>query len=113
MTKNYFAIERNGNCVDHILFKDKDERSVFEDVINMSYDEVKAYEHIEEFVTCVMDATNVYFNECDSQTVVTLIDKSDIFVWSIIIGPDGDNGDLRYVFIDWQKDGKSYRYEKD
>ena len=113
MTENYFAIERNGNCVDHILFKDKDENLVFEDVANMSYDEIKAYENIEKFVVCIMDATNACFNEGDAQTVVTLIDKSDVFVWSVIIGPDGDNGDLRYAFVDWHEDGKSYRYEKD
>ena len=113
MTENYFSIERNGNCVEHILFKDKDENLVFENVANMSYDEVKTYEDIEEFVACVMDATNAHFNEGDAQTIVTLIDKNDVFVWSIIIGPDEENDAIKYVFVDWKKDGKSYRYEKD
>ena len=113
MTENYFAIERNGNCVDHILFKDKDENLVFDNVVNMSYNEIKTYDQIEEFVICVMDASNVHFNEKDVQTIVTLIDENDIFIWSIIIGPDEENDDLRYVFVDWKKDGKSYRYERD
>lgn len=113
MTENYFAIERNGNCVDHILFKDKDENLVFENVANMSYDELKTYENVEEFIICVMDATNVHFNESDAQTIVTLIDKNDVFIWSIIIGSNEENDDLRYVFVDWKKDGKSYRYGKD
>lgn len=113
MTENYFAIERDGSCVDHILFKDKDNNLVFEDVANMSYDEVKAYAHIEEFVVCVMDASNAHFNESDKQTIVTLVDKNDVFVWSIIIGAGEADGDLRYVFVDWKKDGKSYRYEND
>ena len=109
---NYLAIERGGNYMDHIQLKNKDGMVIFEDVINMSYDEVKSYKDVEIFVTCVMDATNQYFNKDDEQTVITLIDKDDIFVWSIIVGPGETDYELRYVFVDWRKDGQSFRYEK-
>ena len=45
-----------------------------------------------------------------TEPLVTLIDEDDVFVWSIIIGP-GESDEIRYVLVDWKKDGKSYRYE--
>ena len=36
--------------------------------------------------------------------------EDDVFIWGIIMGPDAEDG-IRYVLVDWKKDGKSYRYE--
>lgn len=111
MTKNYFSIERNGSCIDYVTVKDKYGATVFENVMNMSYDEMKSYSDIEFFVVCIMDAANAYFGSHDDQTIVTLIGEDDVFIWSIIIGSDGDD-QMRYTFVDWTKGGKKYRYEK-
>ena len=112
MTNNYFAIERMNRCIDHIFIKREDGTMAFEEVMNMSYEEIKIYKDIDAFVTVFMDATNEYFNESDEHTIVTLVDGDDVFIWSILIGPGVDNDELTYAFIDWKKDGKSYRYEK-
>ena len=111
MTKNHFSIERNGNCIDYVAVKDKDGTTVFDDVMNMSYNDIKSYDSIEQFIVCIMDASNKYFGNNDDQTIVTLIGEDDVFIWSIIIGPDGDD-QMRYTFVDWTKDSKKYRYEK-
>ena len=110
MTENYFAIERNEMCVDHACIKNRDHEVAFEEIMGMSYDEIKSFDGVEEFVCHVMDAANSYFVGEDDQTIITLIGPDDVFIWSIIIGPDGE--DLRYSFVDWKKDGNSYRYEK-
>ena len=112
MTKNYFAVERAGKCIDHVAIKDED-GIVFEDLMNMSYEEMKAYKELDFFIDCVMDATNTYFDESDDQTFVTLIGEDDVFIWSILIGPGKGDGELVYKTINWKEDGKSYRYEKD
>ena len=112
MTKNYFAIERSGRCIDHVYLKCDDETIAFEDVMNMSYDEIKTYEHINEFVTAMIDATNTYFKTGDEQTIVNLIGEDDVFIWGVLIGPGDSDDELKYAFIDWKKDGKLYRYEK-
>lgn len=114
MTQNYFSIERADECIDHVYIKREDGAVMFEDIMNMSYDEIKACPYIDEFVVCVMDAANEHFgNKRDDKTIITLVGKDDVFIWGILIGPDGSEDRLRYVFIDWKKDGKSYRYEKD
>lgn len=112
MNNTYFSVERAGKCIDHVLIRREDGSIAFEDVMSMSYEEVKAYEHINEFVTCIVDATNEYFNDSDDQTIVTLIGKDNIFIWSVLVGPGDSADELRYAFIDWTKGGKSYRYEK-
>ena len=112
MAKNYFSIERNGNCIDQTLLIRADGKVAFEDVMNMSYDEIKAYNNIDEFVEAVMEAANTYFKEGDVQTLITLVGEDDVFIWGILIGPGENSGELKYVFIDWGKDGKKYRYEK-
>lgn len=112
MNNTYFSVERNGKCVDHVLIKREDGSIAFEDVMSMSYEEVKTYEHIDEFVTCIMDATNKHFDSNDDQTIVTLVGEDDIFIWGVLIGPGDSADELRYAFVDWSKDGKSYRYEK-
>ena len=102
---SYFAIESNHKCYEHVLIKDDSGNAVFKNYLNMTYDEMKDQEDLEEFVVAVMEAAS----EDGAQTIITLIGDDDIFIWSIIIGMDGE--DLRYVLVDWKKDGKSYRYE--
>ena len=75
--------------------------------MGMSYEEMKMYPEIEEFVVAVMDATQ---DLSGTEAIVNLIGPDDIFIWGIIIGVYDD--DYKFVFIDWQKDGKKYRYEK-
>ena len=112
MISNYLAIERNGQyLMDHVLIQRNDNEIMFEEVLSMSYDEIKTYDKIETFVVYIMDATNAYSKKDDDQVVVTLIDQDDIFVWSIIIGPGDVKDEFKYVFVDWRKDGKLYRYE--
>lgn len=110
MASNYFAIEREGKCCDHIYLMDDNKGMVFKNLMNMSYDEMKLYADIKKFVVAVMDASNEAFGSYDKQTIVTLIGEDDIFIWSVIIDVDGD--DFRYSFVNWKKDGRSYRYEK-
>ena len=106
MRKNYFSVERNGQCLDKIIFK-FEENIAFEDLMDMSYEEMKTYPEIKEFVVAVMDATQ---DLGGTNTIVNLIGPDDIFIWGIIIGVYDD--DYKFVFIDWQKNGKKYRYEK-
>ena len=110
MSKNYLSVERNGKCIDHVMIQASNEELVFADIVNMSYDEIKSYEHIDELVVCIMDATNYHFKDKqDNDTIVTLVDKNDVFIWSILIGPVNED-EIKYVFIDWKKDGKKYKY---
>lgn len=113
MTNNYFAIERQGKSVDHVYLRLKDGSIAFSDIMNLSYDEMKAYDNMSEFVTAVMDTSNAYFQTTDEQTIVNLVGKDDIFIWGILVGPGDNEDELKYVFIDWHKDGKNYRYKKD
>ena len=112
MTNNYFAIERNGKCIEHLRIRRDDDTIMFEDLMNMSYDELKAYEELDAFIAAVMDATNAYFNEDDAQTAVTLVDEDGVFIWGLLIGPGDEKDEFKYCFIDWLKEGKKYRYEK-
>ena len=107
MNKNYFALERNGHCLECVVFKLED-KILFEDMVNMSYEEMKSYSDIEKFVVDVVDATNDFGG---NQLIVNLVGPDDVFIWGIIIGIYGD--DYNYVFVDWKKDGKNYRYKKD
>ena len=99
MTKNYFALERNGKCLDNFV--------VFENLMEMSYEEMKNYDGIEGFVIAAMEGTASLGG---TQLIINLIGPDDVFIWGIIVGIDGDN--YKYVFVDWKKDGKNYRYEK-
>lgn len=108
---SYFAVERNQRCWDHVVMKDRNNNIVFGNYLNMTYDEMKSSEDLEEFVVAIMDITNYEADSNDDQTIVTLVGDDDIFIWSIIIGTVDSDGDLRYVLVDWKKDGKSYRYE--
>lgn len=114
MTQNYFSVERAGQCVDHVCIQLNDGTVAFEDVMNMSYDEIKNYSNIDEFVAVVMDVANEHFGSADDEhTIITLVGEDDVFVWGILIGPGDADDEIRYAFVDWTKDGKSYRYEKD
>ena len=71
----------------------------------MTYEEMKSQEDLDNFVIAVMDATD---GDSD-HAIITLVGDDDVFVWSIIIGVIDD--EIRYNLVDWQKDGKKYRYE--
>ena len=105
---SYFAIEHNQKCLDHIVLKDKDGSVAFGDYLNLTYDEMKSREDLEEFVVAIYGAAN---DGDDAQTLVTLIGDDDVFIWGIIIGMVDE--DLRYVLVDWKKNGNSYRYESE
>ena len=107
MDKNYFALERNGKCLDKIVFK-LDDKFAFEDLMSMSYEEMKAYPDIEQFVVAVMNVTN---DLGGTQLIINLVGPDDVFIWGIIIGIYGE--DYNFAFVDWKKDGKNYRYKKD
>ena len=102
---SYFAIEHNQKCLEHVVIKDQDGNVVFGEYRNMTYDQMKSSETLDEFVVAVMDATG----DGGDQTLITLVGDDDVFIWSIIIGRDGE--DLRYVLVDWTKDGRKYKYE--
>lgn len=109
---SYFAIERNGVCEDHILIRDNEVNGIaFENYLNMPYDELMAQDDLEDFIVAIMDATDFEMGISDSNdsTIITLIDDDDTFIWSILIGTVDDV--LRYLPVDWKKDGKKYRYE--
>lgn len=107
---SYFAIERNQHCMDHVVIKDNENNVLFKNYLNMSYDEMKSSEDLEEFVVAIMDAASKSIGGDNEQTIVTLVGDDDVFIWSIIIGMEDDDGDIKYVLVDWKKDGKSYRY---
>ena len=113
MQKNYFVVERSGKSIDNISIKrDSDGVIMFEDLMSMSYEEMKTYKNMDSFLDCMMDAANNFFHEGDDQTLITLIDSDDVFIWGILVGPGENKGSLKYAFIDWGKDGKKYRYQK-
>ena len=107
---SYLAIERNGDTWDHVTIKNRDGNVVFVNYLDMSYDEMKSQEDLEDFVIAIMEATNAEIEDDDEQTIVTLVGDDDIFIWSIIMGP-GEDDTVKYVLVDWKKDGHNYRYE--
>lgn len=106
---NYFAIERGKTCLDHILLRDHNKNEVFNNYLNMTYEEMKSQEDISDFVIAVMDATDAASNEDNDQTIITLIGDDDIFIWSIIMGTVDD--EIHYSLVNWKVDGKNYRYQ--
>lgn len=107
---NYFAIERNGQCWSPVVLQSRNGDSDFSSFVEMTYDEMKSDERLEDFVVAAMNATNEASGTGDDQTIVTLIGEDDIFIWSIIMGP-GENDAIMYNLVDWKKDGHMYRYE--
>lgn len=108
---SYLTVERGGRCWDHVAMKDRNGNIAFKKYFNMTYDEMKSCEDLDEFVVAIMEATNKEVNGLDDQTAIVLVGDDDIFIWGIIIGAGDNDGDLKYVLIDWKKDGKNYRYE--
>ena len=112
MNKNYFAIERDEMCWSPVALGDSNGQIAFEEFLGMSYDEMKSSDKLADFVVAAMDAANRKSGVDGGQTLVTLVGKDDVFIWSIVIGVDSDNDELlRYSLVDWKKDGKNYRYE--
>ena len=109
MSKNYFSIERNGQCWTPVILADRNGNPAFEEFLNMSYDEMKVSALLEDFVIASMDAADRICGVEDDQTIVTLIGDDDNFIWSAIMGYENEH--LRYALVDWKKDGKFYRYE--
>ena len=106
----YFAIERKNQCWSPVMLQSRNGESDFSDFLEMTYDEMKASDNLEDFVIAAMEATNEASGTTDDETMVTLIGEDECFVWGILMG-QGENDDIRYSLIDWQKDGKHYRYE--
>jgi len=107
MSRNYFAIECNQQYWEHVVLKDKDGNVKFEDYLNKTYNEMKSSEDLEEFVVAIMNAAN---GDENNNAIITLVGEDGVFIWGIIIGP-GEEDSVRYVLVDWKKDGKNYRYE--
>ena len=107
---NYFAIERDNQCWTHVILADSNGDPAFDDFMNMSYDEMKSSERLNDFVMASMEAANRKTTNEDYQTIITLVGEDNVFIWSIIMGP-GENDMIKYVLVDWKKDGHSYRYE--
>lgn len=103
---NYFAVEYGGNYRDHIGIMDSDGNVAFENYLNLTYEEVKMQNDLEEFIIAILDAAT----DGEDHTIITLVGDDDVFIWSIIMGVI--DGEIRYNLVDWQKDGKTYRYEK-
>ena len=110
MSDNYFAIERNGRCWTSLTLKSRNGDSDFSELMDMTYDEMKSNNNIEKFVIAAMQATNEISGTEDDQTIVNLVGQDGVFIWGIVMGP-GENGEIRYLFVNWKKDGKNYRYE--
>ena len=107
---SYFAIERNGEYVDHVVITNENDSSIgFDEYLNMTYDEMKSSENLDDFVIANMEAADARFSVEDDQTIVTLVGDDDVFIWSIIMGSEND--EIRYVLVDWKKDGHQYKYE--
>ena len=108
---SYFATECGGYYRDHITIVDENGNVVFNNYLNMTYDDMKSQEDLGDFVFAVMDAAIMSAEEPNDncQTIITLIDDDGIFIWSIISGIVDD--EIRYSLVDWRKDGMQYRYE--
>jgi hypothetical protein len=106
---NYFAIERDNECWDHVMLCNSNGDPAFEEFINMTYDEMKSSNKLSDFVVAAMDAANRKSGSKDRQTIVTLVGADNVFIWGILMGP-WENGMIKYSLVDWKKDGKSYRY---
>ena len=102
---SYFAIEHGGKYQDHIGIVDENGNQVFENYLNLTYDEMKNQEDLDEFVVAIMDATT----DGADNAIITLVGDDDIFIWSIIMGMVDE--EIRYNLVDWTKDGHKYRYE--
>lgn len=111
MTNNYFAIERKDHCFEHMCIINDLGALMFEELMDMSYEEMKIYDRLEEFVATAMKISNELFESNDEDTIITLVGEDDVFIWSVIVGAESSES-LRYILVDWTKDGKKYKYKK-
>lgn len=107
---NYFAIEKNGECYIPVILADSNGNPAFSEFLNMSYEEMKNSEQLEDFVVAAMEAAE---RRGDSEkeysdVVVTLIGEDGFFIWGIVMSAEGD--DITYKVVDWQADGNHFKY---
>lgn len=107
---NYFAIEKNGECYSPVLLADSDGKPAFSEFLNMSYEEMRDSEQLEDFVVAAMEAAESKDDgeEEYSDVAVTLIGEDDFFIWGIIMSAEGDN--ITYKVVDWRADGNHFKY---
>lgn len=107
---NYFAIEKNGECYSPVILADSDGNPAYTEFLDMSYEEMRDSEQLEDFVVAAMEAAERRGNGEDdySDVVVTLIGEDDFFIWGIIMSVEGD--DITYKVVDWKADGKHFKY---
>ena len=49
----------------------------------------------------------------EENALMTAVSGEDgVFIWGILVGTGDNDDEFKYSFVDWQKDGRSYRYEK-
>lgn len=106
---SYFSIERNGQCWMPVTLANKNGDPIFQEFLDMSYAEMKESFVLGDFVVAAMDAADSACNVDNDQTAVTLIGDDGNFVWGIIMSSENEN-DIRYLLVDYKKDGRSYRY---
>lgn len=112
--ENYFVIERNDNYLEGVVLLDSDQNVLHEEIMNMSYEEMKEYDKLDDFLWEAYFASESYFETKGENTVISLVDSEDTLVWGILFGPDPDDEEaLRYCFINWGEDGKIYKYQKE
>lgn len=112
--ENYFVIEQNDNYLEGVVLLDSDQNVLHEEIMNMSYEEMKEYDKLEDFLWEAYFASESYFETKGENTVISLVDSEDTLVWGILFGPDPDDEEaLRYCFINWGEDGKIYKYQKE
>lgn len=104
---NYFVAEVNGLCIEDISWENHGE-PVFTDFVNMTYDEMKNAEDLDDFVYANMESAVTEFGDSADQLILTLVDENDIFIWSIMMGIVDEQ--IRYTLVDWKKDGKIFKY---
>lgn len=107
---NHFAIEHNGNCYEPVLLVDSDGNPAFAEFMEMTYEEMRDSEQLEDFVVAAMDAVMQNGDDDDEyiDVAVTLIGEDRFFIWGIIMSAEGD--DITYKVVDWKADGKHFKY---
>lgn len=107
---NYFAIEVNGNCYSPVLLADSNGNPAYTKFLEMTYEEMRDSEELEDFVVAAMEAAERRGDSEEeySDVVVTLIGEDDFFIWGIIMSAEDDN--ITYKVIDWQEGGKHFKY---
>ena len=107
---NYFAIEKNGEYYSPVLLADSDGNPAYTEFLDMTYEEMKNSEKLEDFVIAAMEAADRKSDDEDdySDVVITLIEEDSFFIWGIIMSSEGD--DITYKVVDWKADGKHFKY---